>query len=79
MPVERGTSAYVTRFDGVRVLAADYQPVWVASLSPGEQGRPRRDDRERGNAPARITALPRTFRLWNSWQAVLCKRLYGQL
>ena len=30
---EGGTSAYVTRFDGVRVPATDYQPVWVASLA----------------------------------------------
>ena len=28
-----GTPAYVTRFDGVRVPATDYQPVWVASLA----------------------------------------------
>ena len=28
-----GSQAYVTRFDGVRVPAADYQPVWVASLA----------------------------------------------
>jgi len=33
MPAEGGTSAHVTRFDGVRVPAADYQPVWVASLA----------------------------------------------
>jgi hypothetical protein len=25
---EGGTPAYVTRFDGVRVPATDYQPVW---------------------------------------------------
>ena len=30
---EGGTPAYVTRFDGVRVPATDYQPVWVASLA----------------------------------------------
>jgi len=28
-----GTSAYVTRFDGVRVPATDYRPVWVGSLA----------------------------------------------
>jgi hypothetical protein len=33
MSAEEDTQAYVTRFDGVRVLAADYQPVWVASLA----------------------------------------------
>jgi hypothetical protein len=27
------TPAYVTRFDGVRVLAADYHPVWLDSLA----------------------------------------------
>jgi hypothetical protein len=30
---EGGTPAYVTRFDGVRVPATDYQPVWVSSLA----------------------------------------------
>jgi len=30
---EGGTLTYVTRFDGVRVLATAYQPVWVASLA----------------------------------------------
>ena len=30
---EEGTPAHITRFDGVRVPAADYQPVWVASLA----------------------------------------------
>jgi len=30
---EEGTPAYIRRFDGVRVLAADYQPVWVTSLA----------------------------------------------
>jgi len=30
---EEGTPAHITRCDGVRVLAADYQPVWVASLA----------------------------------------------
>jgi hypothetical protein len=33
MPAEGDTPGYVTRFDGVRVPAADYQPVWVASLA----------------------------------------------
>jgi hypothetical protein len=28
-----GSQAYVTRFDGVRVPAAEYQPVWAASLA----------------------------------------------
>ena len=28
-----GTPAYVTRFDGVRVPATDYHPVWVGSLA----------------------------------------------
>lgn len=32
-PAEGGTPVYVTRFDGVRVPAADYRPVWVASLA----------------------------------------------
>ena len=32
-PAEGGTPAHVTRFDGVRVPATDYQPVWVASLA----------------------------------------------
>ena len=27
------TPAYITRFDGVRVAATDYQPVWVGSLA----------------------------------------------
>lgn len=26
--------AYITRFDGVRVLATDYRPVWLDSLAP---------------------------------------------
>ena len=30
---EGGTPAYVTRFDGVRVPATDYQPVWVNNLA----------------------------------------------
>jgi hypothetical protein len=30
---EEGTPAYVTRFDGVRVPAADYHPVWLDSLA----------------------------------------------
>ena len=30
---EGDTSAYVTRFDGVRVPAADYRPVWLNSLA----------------------------------------------
>jgi len=32
-PVGEGASTYVTRFDGVRVPAADYQPVWVGNLA----------------------------------------------
>ena len=28
-----GTPAYVTRFDGVRVPATDYHPVWLGSLA----------------------------------------------
>ena len=32
-PAEGGTSAYITRFDGVRVPAADYHPVWLDSLA----------------------------------------------
>jgi hypothetical protein len=27
------STTYVTRFDGARVLAADYQPVWITSLA----------------------------------------------
>ena len=27
------STTYVTRFDGVRVLTADYSPVWIASLA----------------------------------------------
>jgi hypothetical protein len=27
------STTYITRFDGVRVLAADYQPVWITSLA----------------------------------------------
>src|SRR6478672_2926962 len=27
------STSYITRFDGVRVLAADYQPVWITSLA----------------------------------------------
>ena len=27
------STVYVTRFDGVRVSAADYQPVWITSLA----------------------------------------------
>ncbi len=30
---ERRTPAYVTRFDGVRVPATDYHPVWLDSLA----------------------------------------------
>jgi hypothetical protein len=30
---ERGTPAYVTRFDGARVLATDYHPVWLDNLA----------------------------------------------
>ena len=30
---EAGTPAYVTRFDGVRVPATDYHPVWLDSLA----------------------------------------------
>ena len=30
---EGGTPTYVTRFDGVRVPATDYQPVWLDSLA----------------------------------------------
>ena len=30
---EGGTPAYVIRFDGVRVLATDYHPVWLDSLA----------------------------------------------
>jgi hypothetical protein len=32
-PADTGTPAYVTRFDGVRVPAADYHPVWLDSLA----------------------------------------------
>jgi hypothetical protein len=32
-PTQGGTLAYVTRFDGVRVLATDYHPVWLDSLA----------------------------------------------
>jgi hypothetical protein len=32
-PAEAGTPVYVTRFDGVRVLATDYHPVWLDSLA----------------------------------------------
>src|SRR3974390_1451284 len=32
-PAEAGTPTYVTRFDGVRVPAADYHPVWLDSLA----------------------------------------------
>ena len=32
-PGEGSTPAYVTRFDGVRVPAADYRPVWLNSLA----------------------------------------------
>jgi hypothetical protein len=28
---EGGAPAYVNRFDGVRVPAADYRPVWLAT------------------------------------------------
>ena len=30
---EEGTPTYVTRFDGVRVPATDYRPVWLGSLA----------------------------------------------
>ena len=30
---EEGTPRYVTRFDGVRVPATDYHPVWLGSLA----------------------------------------------
>jgi hypothetical protein len=30
---EAGTTVEVTRFDGVRVSAVDYQPIWVANLA----------------------------------------------
>ena len=32
-PAETGTPAYVTRFDGVRVPATDYHPVWLDRLA----------------------------------------------
>ena len=32
-PPEGGTPTYVTRFDGVRVPATDYRPVWLDSLA----------------------------------------------
>jgi hypothetical protein len=32
-PAEGGTPTYVTRFDGVRVPATDYRPVWIDSLA----------------------------------------------
>jgi hypothetical protein len=32
-PAEGGTPAYVTRFDGVRVPATDYRPVWLERLA----------------------------------------------
>jgi hypothetical protein len=32
-PAEGGTPTYVTRFDGVRVPATDYHPVWLDSLA----------------------------------------------
>ena len=32
-PAEGGVPTYVTRFDGVRVPAADYHPVWLDSLA----------------------------------------------
>src|SRR5215472_13653577 len=32
-PAEGGTPAYITRFDGVRVPATDYRPVWLDSLA----------------------------------------------
>ena len=32
-PAERGGPGYVTRFDGVRVPAADYHPVWLNNLA----------------------------------------------
>jgi hypothetical protein len=33
IPAGAGTPAYVTRFDGVRVPATDYRPVWLDSLA----------------------------------------------
>ena len=32
-PAEGGTRVYITRFDGVRVPATDYRPVWLDSLA----------------------------------------------
>jgi len=32
-PAEVGAPAYITRFDGVRVPATDYRPVWLDSLA----------------------------------------------
>jgi hypothetical protein len=32
-PAEGGTQTHVTRFDGVRVPASDYRPVWLDSLA----------------------------------------------
>ena len=32
-PAEEGMPAYVTRFDGVRVPATEYRPVWLGSLA----------------------------------------------
>jgi len=32
-PAGGGTPTYVTRFDGVRVPATDYRPVWLDSLA----------------------------------------------
>ena len=32
-PTGEGRQTYLTRFDGVRVLAGDYRPVWIDSLA----------------------------------------------
>ena len=32
-PAEEGTPTYVIRFDGVRVPATDYRPVWLNNLA----------------------------------------------
>jgi hypothetical protein len=34
-PAGGGTTAYVTRFDGVRVAATDYRAVWPCSPADG--------------------------------------------
>jgi hypothetical protein len=61
---EGGTPTYVTRFDGVRVPATDYHPVWLDSLAD--------DVTLEGSARSRSAVVHDTCRTpVTSWQCLL--------